>query len=64
MINTSIGKVYYHFAKNSQHFNTAEAYCKDFGFGVDLPMPKEISNIYEKMYGLYCGVIQFEVNIF
>ena len=54
MINTSIGKVYYHFAKNSQHFNTAEAYCKDFGFGVDLPMPKEkFKYLWKNLYGSY-----------
>ena len=41
MINTSIGKVYYHFAKNLMHIDMARDYCQSLGFGVDLPMPKE-----------------------
>ena len=49
MKNTSIGKVYYHFAKNLMHVGTGRYYCQSLGFGVDLPMPKEISNIDEKL---------------
>ena len=50
MINTSIGKVYYHFAKNLMHDGMGRHYCESLGLGVDQPMPKEISNVFTKKY--------------
>ena len=44
-IDTSIGKVYYHFAENRMKFDDAKDYCAKMGFNVNLPMPKEYSKI-------------------
>ena len=44
-IDTSIGKVYYHFAEKVMEFKDAKDYCATMGFNVNLPMPKEDSII-------------------
>ena len=38
MINSNIGKVYYHFIRTPMDFDTAAKVCSKFGFGVDLPI--------------------------